>query len=245
MSNGKSVVVFSWLLAQWVVFAGLVLAQDADPTAAIRVNLREEKAPVPATLYGIFMEEISHAFDGGIYAELIQNRSFEEGVLPPGMRLVKNNDGSSRMELEKLPAGVSENKWDMPWPWNGNCGWDSKRELIGWSLVNEGGARADMKVTDANPMNAASSRSLAMTVAVPKNTAGRTALVNSGYWGINVQTGTSTSLTSTPTGHPAGYARTSTTSTNTSASRGRSMWASMPIITATVTGARPWTTRST
>ena len=195
MPNGKSVVVFTWVLAQLVVFTGLVLAQDADPTAAIRVNMREEKAPVPATLYGIFMEEISHAFDGGIYAELIQNRSFEEGVLPPGMKLVKNKDGSSRMELEKLPAGVPENKWDMPWPWNGNCGWDPKRELIGWSLLDEGGARADMKVTDANPMNASSSRSLALTVVVPENAAGRAALVNSGYWGINVQAGTSYALT--------------------------------------------------
>ena len=64
---------------------------DAKPaTVAIRIDLRKEKAAVPPTLYGIFMEEISHAFDGGIYAELIQNRSFEEGVLPPGMKLVKS-----------------------------------------------------------------------------------------------------------------------------------------------------------
>jgi alpha-N-arabinofuranosidase len=64
------------------------------PAATIRIDLRQEKAPVPATLYGIFMEEISHAFDGGIYAELIRNRSFEEGVLPPGMKLVTKPDGA-------------------------------------------------------------------------------------------------------------------------------------------------------
>ncbi len=68
------------------------------------------------------MEELSHAFDGGIYAELIQNRSFEEGVLPPGMKLMKKDDGSLKMELEKLPPGVSKDKWDMPWPWNMGCG---------------------------------------------------------------------------------------------------------------------------
>ena len=43
---------------------------------------------MPAGIYGIFMEELSHAFDGGIYGELVQNRSFEEGVLPPGLKLI-------------------------------------------------------------------------------------------------------------------------------------------------------------
>lgn len=162
----------------------------AAPTATIRVNLNEQKAPVPPTLYGIFMEEISHGFDGGIYAELIQNRSFEEGVLPPGMKLVTNRNGSLRMELEKLPAGVPTNRWDMPWPWNGNCGWDTNRALIGWSLLNEGGARGEMQLTAAHPMNAASSRSLAMTLRAGPTPESRVALVNSGYWGIHVQSGT-------------------------------------------------------
>ncbi len=191
----KRAMVLSAILVQVALLPGWVRAQNPESTATIRVNLREEKSAVPATLYGIFLEEISHAFDGGIYAELIQNRSFEEGVPPPGMKLVKNKDGFLKMELEKLPAGVPANKWDMPWPWNGNCGWDPNRALIGWSLLNEGGARADMRITDANPMNAASSRSLAMTVAPPAEAKGRAALVNSGYWGINVQAGTSYALT--------------------------------------------------
>ena len=48
-----------------------------------------------------------------------------------------------------------------------------------------------MKLTEAHPMNAASSRSLAMTIAPAEKPAGRVALVNSGYWGIHVQAGTS------------------------------------------------------
>lgn len=31
------------------------------------------------TLYGIFLEDINHALDGGLYAELVKNRSFEYG----------------------------------------------------------------------------------------------------------------------------------------------------------------------
>ena len=33
-------------------------------------------------LYGLTLEEVNHGIDGGLYAELIQNRSFEDGVPP-------------------------------------------------------------------------------------------------------------------------------------------------------------------
>lgn len=34
-------------------------------------------APIPETLYGLFFEDINFAADGGLYAEMIKNRSFE------------------------------------------------------------------------------------------------------------------------------------------------------------------------
>lgn len=71
-----------------------------SPRASIRVNLAGVTIRVSPTLYGIVLEEIDNAFDGGLYAELVQSRSFEEGVLPPGMKLVKQADGSLKMELE-------------------------------------------------------------------------------------------------------------------------------------------------
>ena len=158
-------------------------------TATIKVDLQDEKAPVPAALYGIFMEEISHAFDGGIYGELIQNRSFEEGVLPPGTKLIEKDDGGFKMELENFPPGVPEDKQPMPWPWSMNCGWDSNRRMIGWSLSDQANSKSKMELTEANPMNDASSLSLELTVAGDGKRDGRLSLVNSGYWGINVQKG--------------------------------------------------------
>ncbi|MEI7900502.1 MAG: alpha-L-arabinofuranosidase C-terminal domain-containing protein [bacterium] len=177
------------LMSGWV---GRVAAQSDEPTATLCVNLLEEKAPVSPTLYGIFMEEISHAFDGGIYAELIQNRSFEEGVLPPGLKLVQKPDGGLKMELDKLPDGVPTNRWDMPWPWFMGMGWDTNRALIGWSLRQQGGGKGEMKLTEANPMNAASSRSLELSLSAEGD--GGVDLINSGYWGINVQAGTAYDL---------------------------------------------------
>ena len=194
MKTGQSILSIKLALLALTGASVPLAVQTESPRATIRIDLKEEKAPVPPSLYGIFMEEISHAFDGGIYAELIQNRSFEEGVLPPGMKLVTKPDGKLKMELESLPAGVPTNKWDMPWPWMMNCGWDTNRALLGWSLLSEGGAKGEMKLTEANPMNTASSRSLAMTISASEKPEGRVALVNSGYWGINAQAGTSYEL---------------------------------------------------
>jgi len=181
------------MLVAW--FAAVCVSAAAQPPkATMQVTLRQEKAAVPPTLYGIFMEEISHAFVGRIYAELIQNRSFEEGVLPPGMKLVTKDNGSQTMELTQLPPGVPQDKWPIPWPWLNNCAWLPERALVGWTLEPTGGASGAMKLSEANPMNAASSRSLVLTVGAPAAPDGRCALINSGYWGINAQTGTSYDL---------------------------------------------------
>lgn len=51
-------------------------------TSVIQIETEGMTIPVNKDLYGLTIEEINHAIDGGIYAELIQNRSFEDGVPP-------------------------------------------------------------------------------------------------------------------------------------------------------------------
>ena len=61
----------------------LVSCQPEMPvTSSILVDGEGLTVPVNKELYGLTIEEINHAVDGGIYAELIQNRSFEDGVPP-------------------------------------------------------------------------------------------------------------------------------------------------------------------
>ena len=43
----------------------------------ISVDVTKPVAPVQPTMWGIFFEDINFAADGGIYAELVKNRSFE------------------------------------------------------------------------------------------------------------------------------------------------------------------------
>ena len=63
----------------------LIMASCAVVAAAVRAQVTididaQQRGPeVSRMLYGIFYEDINHAADGGIYAELIRNRSFEDG----------------------------------------------------------------------------------------------------------------------------------------------------------------------
>lgn len=63
-----------------VLFSG---CQPEMPlTSSITIDVEGYSVPVNKQLYGLTVEEINHAVDGGIYAEMIQNRSFEDGVPP-------------------------------------------------------------------------------------------------------------------------------------------------------------------
>ena len=54
----------------------LGLAASAQ-THRMDIDLKKAGAPVQPTMYGIFFEDINFAADGGLYAELVKNRSFE------------------------------------------------------------------------------------------------------------------------------------------------------------------------
>ena len=72
-----------------VMFALLTVPQGPGLRSAgtITIDAARPGHAIPPNLYGIFFEEISHAGDGGLYAELIQNRGFEDARLPPMCKL--------------------------------------------------------------------------------------------------------------------------------------------------------------
>lgn len=43
----------------------------------LKIDAKIELHDMPSTFYGVFFEDINYAADGGLYAELVQNRSFE------------------------------------------------------------------------------------------------------------------------------------------------------------------------
>ncbi|MEI9479061.1 MAG: alpha-N-arabinofuranosidase, partial [Deltaproteobacteria bacterium] len=82
------------------VLIGGVAGALCGGTAKLTVDLDKPGAKVSPELYGIFFEEINRGGDGGLYAELIQNRSFEDA---PGILLgwTPLDGGASRVALDK------------------------------------------------------------------------------------------------------------------------------------------------
>jgi alpha-L-arabinofuranosidase len=71
---------FGLAATAFLVAAGLVPAPaHAEDVAdyAITVDPTAKGAKIDDTMYGVFFEDINRAADGGLYAELVQNRSFE------------------------------------------------------------------------------------------------------------------------------------------------------------------------
>ena len=63
-----------------ILFAILTLLSGLTAEAQThRFDIQAQKlgAPIQSTMYGIFFEDINFAADGGLYAELVKNRSFE------------------------------------------------------------------------------------------------------------------------------------------------------------------------
>ena len=52
-------------------------APEPDPAYTITVDPRGAGTAIPDSMYGVFFEDINFAADGGLYGELVRNRSFE------------------------------------------------------------------------------------------------------------------------------------------------------------------------
>src|ERR1700753_3521399 len=64
------------VLALVLVPAGLP-GQTSKPPVTISVDVAHPGAAISRTMFGIFFEDINFGADGGLYPELVKNRSFE------------------------------------------------------------------------------------------------------------------------------------------------------------------------
>src|SRR5262245_18279660 len=67
------------MLAGSLVLLSSPAARAQDATGELTVHVDQPGATVGPMFYGLMTEEINHAYDGGLYAELIQNRIFKDG----------------------------------------------------------------------------------------------------------------------------------------------------------------------
>ncbi len=76
-------------------------AQNAAPgPVRLTVDVGKPGAAVSPTLYGAFIEDINRAGDGGLYAEMLQNRSFEDAAAPLGWTTLQNPQAQVDVTLD-------------------------------------------------------------------------------------------------------------------------------------------------
>lgn len=153
------------LVASACWWAGFNVASAASAT--IEIDAAQAGPKVDPRFYGIFLEEINHGVDGGLYAELISNRAFEDAAPPEGFRLKNGRwvDGQG-------PSGMG---YDAGFEHTTNS-------LPHWTLLQEGDGRGSMRLDMAQPLNVATPRSLRLQVDQVER--GRVAVANDGFWGI-------------------------------------------------------------
>src|SRR3954471_21899160 len=84
-----------WTTCVAILLSSLLASIHAEESpTTVTVAVDKPGIKVSPTLYGIFFEEINRSGDGGIYAEMINNRSFEDADTTVGWN-VTTSEGSS------------------------------------------------------------------------------------------------------------------------------------------------------
>lgn len=65
---------YTGLLMALTLTAGMTLQAQTNEFV---IQTKKLGAEIQPTMYGLFFEDINYAADGGLYAELVKNRSFE------------------------------------------------------------------------------------------------------------------------------------------------------------------------
>jgi len=84
------------------VFFPLIFLATSLPICAATIDVQVDKPghKVAPTLWGIFFEDINLSADGGIYPELVRNRSFEDANQPENWKLNDGADGKSEWAID-------------------------------------------------------------------------------------------------------------------------------------------------
>ena len=130
----------------------------ANPKVTVRISKAKN---VSRVLYGWHYEEIGMIGDGGLYAELVRNRNFEEANLPEGL-VVENGKYK-----------------DIPGAARGEKAIYKIDPLVGWVTTPLGRSPIRISLTERNPLNENNIHSMAVNV-LTDNDSPLTAIHNRG-----------------------------------------------------------------
>jgi alpha-N-arabinofuranosidase len=85
------------IVAGMLVTAGLAQGVAENPSITVHVN--QPGAKISPAMWGIFLEDLNFGADGGLYAELVENRSFEFPDPMIGWSKITDGDTTNAIEL--------------------------------------------------------------------------------------------------------------------------------------------------
>ena len=152
----------------------LILCNFSVSAQEIIINANEKGATIAPSMYGIFFEEINHAGDGGLYAELVNNRSFEELEMPDGF-YAEGNVLFPKKVHNHITGVVKPERYRW-----------ATEPVPAWSLTYGEGDQAEMELTKTNPKFDTAPNNLKVTIS---RAVKPVRLINRGYWGMNLVKG--------------------------------------------------------
>jgi alpha-N-arabinofuranosidase len=93
------------LIAAAITSLSLGLFLSAQQSVTLTVQVDQPGARIDPLFYGLMTEEINFSYDGGLYAELIRNRTFRDNAQTPvNWSVVKYDGGEGSIALENNPV---------------------------------------------------------------------------------------------------------------------------------------------
>ena len=133
-------------------------AAHAAPRASVNINAAARGRQESPHMWGLFIENICHDVDGGLYAQMIQNPDFKNDVPPSDCRVVNGKWISPDGHRHNPPRGGP---------------------LLAWRKIAPAGGHVSFKLLHRNPLSKAHRLSLQVTVSGASGGA-----ANTGYWGM-------------------------------------------------------------
>jgi len=122
-----------------VLFICIFLASVSVVSAQTKIiiNAGKEIAPISKTMYGIFFEDINFGADGGLYSELIKNRSFEFPESLMGWSELKTGGSQGNLAVKNDDPFITGKTYGEP----GNIHYlhiEVENSGWGYGITNEG-----------------------------------------------------------------------------------------------------------
>ncbi len=150
---------------------------ETNPQSYITIDVAAPKAEIAPTMYGVFFEDINRSADGGIYAEMIFNRGFEEKNLPSSCTYDPKTKKAYPPYKAVYSSPEQKRSWSIPW--------DMEDKHPGWTFEGTSGIQYSATIKETDPQETEDSKSMYLNITDP----GELRLINSGFYGLAVQSG--------------------------------------------------------